>query len=240
MEEVTNSIVIGGAVEDDADVVILNEAAGTPDLPAGATFLPDGSVRYTLSFPIAIRTRASVGAAVTNESFSELVFRRLKGPDMRKIMVAKGRMTIVALTRSCGLSAARAAVLYDRMDAKDISAASDVVAILGGFNEMDGLPTHAEVTDEGKIILPLLHPESGGEFELPEKFVMRRMTGADLIAISQGGAKGAEMTINALARTTGITLKDASDTFDAMDAEDIMALQRTVGFLSGNGQKTGR
>lgn len=235
----TEGVAATGAV-DEADVIVLDDSASDVALPAGAEKLPNGLIVLKLKFPVAVRTRATTSAEVVSEKFTQLTFRRMKGPDMRKVMAAKGRMSIVAITRSANLTPARAALLYDRMDASDISAASEIVAIIGGFNEEDGLPAHAEVDADGKVTLPLLHPDSGGEIELPEQFVMRRMTGADLIAIVQGGAKGADVTCNALARTTGMTPKEASAVFDAMDAEDIMALQRTVGFLSGSGQKTGR
>jgi hypothetical protein len=216
---------------------LIEDAAGDPlPLPEGATRNADGTVTLTLAYPVTLTFRLPGGPEVQQKSFAELVLRRLTGLDMRRVIGARGgRSAQVALARSADLSEARIALLYAKMDASDISAANAVVASLCGFDTEEGLPASAVTGDDGAITLPLSAPVEPQGFAPRHDLVFRRLRGDDLIAISQSK----DLLPTAMARATGLSPKEANAVFDAMDAADIMAMQRVVGFLSGSGRRIG-
>lgn len=238
--EIEQRITIGRAAAIDANagaaVDVLNEDESVLALPSGANLNQDGTVTLMLEYPTTIRTQRPGAPAAIEESFTSMNFRRLKGIDMRKVLEAKGRASSVALALSSGTTEAKIAVLRRRMDASDVSAAGAIVATLCGFITEPGLPDNAVELEGGSIQLPLRYGAAPQGFDPREDLVMRRLTGEDLQMISQ--AK--DTLITAIARATGMTPREAGAVFDVMDAADIMAAQRVIGFLSGNGRMTGR
>ncbi len=210
-------------------------AGGAMTLPEGAEQNADGSVTLTLAYPITLRTRIAGSDVVHEEPIAELVLHRLTGADMRKVLAANNQMAQVALGRACDMPPARMAVAYQRLDASDLAAANGIVAELCGFSVADGLPETVTESD-GVITLPLGHAAQPEGFELRTELAFHRLRGADMIAISQ-----AKQTLPAaFARALRLQPKEADALFDAMDAADIMAAQRVIGFLSGSGRRTGR
>lgn len=111
-----------------ADVVDLSEGEDVPRLPKQARTLPDGRVSLPLAKPVTLSFRR--GADVRAETFDALTFRRLTGADMRAVMAAGNEAAIVAMQRSSDLSVVKFNAVFDRMDAADVSAASEVVGFL--------------------------------------------------------------------------------------------------------------
>jgi hypothetical protein len=122
-----------------ADVVTLDEAApATAALPEHAEKLPGGAVRLPLRYPVTLRTRSGRTGDVTEETIDVLVMHRLTGGALRAIQNAGGGgAAVVAFAQSCRCTEARMALIYDRMDASDIHAASEVIAVFLG----NGRPT---------------------------------------------------------------------------------------------------
>ena len=114
------------------DVVELPEDEGeTPRLPRQAVVLPDGRVRLPLAVPVTLKLRQ---AGVTREErFTELLFHRLTGVDMRAMMSGGEKASIIAFARATRISQAKFDALFDRMDGADIAAAIQVLDFfLGG------------------------------------------------------------------------------------------------------------
>lgn len=216
------------------DIPVLDEAPEA-ELPRGATRNPDGSVTVAFDRPVSLTYRQAVGGAVKTETLDHLVLHRVTGAVMRKIQaktVARGSQQ--ALAAAARMTPARAALLWDKADAADLTAVQDVIAVLLDLGE--GLPAHATEGDDGAITLPLRAPAQDGEGRTYEALVFRRMTGADMIAI----AEGKDPLVVAVQRAQGISPKAAAELLDAVDAADVVGVQRVVGFLSGIGRTTGR
>lgn len=190
------------------------------DLPAGAEQQADGSVTLALRYPVTVRLGAAGERAI-----DQLLFQRLNGVQMRRVMTAKDP-TNVTMAIATGLSPAHQHLLRAKMDASDVTAATSVIAALLDMGE--GLPDRAETNADGSITLPLLFPGT------VDALTLRRLTGADLDAIRR--TEGADTLITLAARATGRTPKDMGEEFDAMDAADITALQRVASFLAGIGR----
>jgi hypothetical protein len=201
------------------------------DLPEGAEMQPDGSVRLNLDYPVTLAFRGAPGATPgAGETIDHLTLRRLTGADVVKVLEAPGaRFTAVALAASTGFAPARVALLTERMDASDMTAAGAVVAAL--LDTGEGLPERAHTDDDGSIVLPLLVAQ-GERTEI----VFKRITGADLQAI--GAAK--VMLPVALSRAARMPLPEARALFAELDGADAIGVSRIVGFLSGSGRMTGR
>lgn len=199
------------------------------ELPDGASVQPDGSVLLHLAYPVQLAFRAAGDAGAKAEAIDRLSFRRLTGADVGKITAAAdARATMVALGCALGWTPARVALLMERIDAADMTAAAAVIAAL--LEPGDGLPERAREED-GKVVLPLLVPVGG-----VNEITFRRITGADLQAI----ARAKDMLPTALARASRIPLPEARTLFDEMDGADAIGVSRVVGFLSGTGRTTGR
>ena len=199
------------------------------DLPTGAEQQGDGSVLLILDVPVTLSSTTGVA-----ELFEHLVLHRLTGADMRKVLDAKdGTKTMLA--RSLNLAPARLALLYGKMDAADVAAATKVVAEMVGFGE--GLPEQAVKNADGSIDLPLLFPVELDDGPAPAlKF--HRLTGGDLDALKR--TTGVQTLLTLLSRALKKPLKEIDALFDGMDGADVVAAQRVAGFLSGNGRLTGR
>jgi hypothetical protein len=217
----------------DAAVPILNEAAPPMDLPERATLNDDGTVTLTFEFPCKIEYRMLGGGVARTEDFDHLVLHRMRGLDMRKVLAAKNTDT-AALAISAGLTVSKLELLMKVMDAADANAAERVVQeLLGGM--ANGLPAHAEETADG-VTLPLLYPATDGDGASQSELTFKRMTAADTKAIGQ-----AKDPLDwAVHRTTGLSPKAVKGLIDDMDAADVVAAQRVINFLSGNGRRTGR
>ena len=226
------------APADDVPVLVDGALPAAGGLPDGAERNADGTVTLKLAYPVTLSYRAPGGPEVKQEHFASVHMRRLTGRDMRQVLAARGvRASQVAMACASGLSAAKMALLFGKMDASDNTAMQAVVGYLIDLDAEDGLPAGAEENEAtGNITLPLAEPVSPDGFDARHELVFRRLRGEDLIAISQ--AK--QMLPAALARGTGMAPREADAVFDAMDAADIMAMQRVVGFLSGSGRRSGR
>ena len=106
------------------------------------------------------------------------------------------------------------------------------------------LPAHAVKLADGRVRLPLRFPvtlrlrQAGAVRE--ERFdalLARRMTGADLRALSNAGEAAA---VVAIARLCGIPHAKAEALHDRMDVSDVLAFTEVLGFFGGLGRTTGR
>ncbi len=227
--------ITGDTTSPDDFVPVLNEGAPPLDLPPGATLLPDGSVKLDLEFPRELTYRqVGSGTVVRGEHYDHLVLRRLSGRDVRRLLDSKNAIDL-AIAISSGMTHARFNQLQNVMDSADVGAAQQVVNELLGDLSRDGLPVQAEETDEG-IRLPLFYPATDGDGELRAEILFSRMTGADRKAI----ATAPDTLTWAMHRATGLTPKAAKELIDGMDGADVVAANRVIGFLAGNGRRTGR
>ena len=120
-------VVIGDTTVAEDELVAVEEDAA-PELPKRAALQPDGSVMLTFRFPRMVKRSAGNGAAVREETFEQLHMHRLNGADMRAISTAvEGSRAVVAIAKSSRLHEAVIKVLYDKLDAADANAASEVV-----------------------------------------------------------------------------------------------------------------
>lgn len=215
------------------DVVVIDEGFAPLDLPRNAVLNDDGSVTLTFEFPRDLQFKAVGGAVVKTEHHDHLVLRRLRGPDVVKILASK-RSNETALALACGISAARVSLLLDAMDAADATAARNVVAeLLGGLG--DGLPAHAQPTDAG-YTMPLRDPVTTDDGDQYGALSFRRLTGGDLKVIGEAS----DTIAISIHRACGLTIKQAKDLLALMDGADTMDVNRVIGFLAGIGRQTGR
>ena len=135
MSDATPDLVLDDAAaprEPGDDVVRLDDPEYDKSLPARAAVQEDGSVKLALLFPVTLRTQKSSGEVVDSKNYSELVFTRLTGADMRAIAnVDKGGdRTGVMFARSTRTMQRLADVLFDKLDGADVIAA---MAVLNHF-----------------------------------------------------------------------------------------------------------
>ena len=208
---------------------------GTPlDLPEGAKQNADGTITVTFDEPAVVRYKQN-GTELPPRTFTEMTLRRLNGVDYRKIVAAKStRGAEIALSRSAGVSEAMLALLYRVMAAPDLVKLRQSVNVLMDADG-EGLPERATEHDDGSITLPLLYPCEDGEDTAHAELTFQKLKADSLIAMQN--AK--DLLATGLHRATGLTLKAASGMIDVMDAADISAVQRVIGFLSGIGRKSG-
>ncbi|MCD2176441.1 hypothetical protein [Rhizobium sp. C1] len=95
-------------------------------LPEQAVQNEDGSVTLPLSETVTVTTRKD--GKVRDRVYSELVFHRLRGVDLRSINSTSAEMqTVMALARSTRITAPLMSAIYDQMDGADITAAAQVI-----------------------------------------------------------------------------------------------------------------
>lgn len=118
-----------------ADVV--DDIDASDRLPDNATANADGSVTLTLLYPQALTVKK--GDKVREEKYEQLIFHRLNGADQRAIATANDSMlNVVAFSRSTRISQAIMNVLFDKMDAADITAGAQVFAHFLGSGRKTG------------------------------------------------------------------------------------------------------
>lgn len=205
------------------------------DLPAGAVPNPDGSVTLTFEEPARIAFRPVGGGEPREETFDHFDLKRLKGAQLRRVLdAAPARKANLLLSLSSGISEAKLALLYPRMEAPDLMAARMVLNVLIE-GEADGVPAHAEKLDDGSVRLPLRWAAADGEGEPRSELLFRKLKADALIAM-QGAKDPLSVSLH---KATGLSLKAATGLIDDMDAADVFAAQRVVLFLSGIGRRSG-
>jgi len=110
-------------------------ADGEADLPKRAVRMSDGSIKLAFRDPVKLIYRTSADAPDKVDVYTELHFHRLKGPDMRAIQAAsRESQSTVAIARSARMREGLMNLLLDSpsMDAEDITAAGEVVALFLG------------------------------------------------------------------------------------------------------------
>ncbi|MCV9907177.1 hypothetical protein OIV19_06030 [Brucella sp. HL-2] len=118
-----------------ADVV--EDIAESDRLPDNAVQNADGSVTLTLFYPQTLTVKK--GDKVREENYEHLTFHRLNGADQRAIAAASDSMlNVVAFSRSTRISQAIMNVLFDKMDAADISAGAQVFSHFLGSGRKTG------------------------------------------------------------------------------------------------------
>ena len=118
-----------------ADVV--EDIAESDRLPDNAVPNADGSVTLTLLYPQTLTVKK--GDKVREENYEQLTFHRLNGADQRAIAAANDSMlNVVAFSRSTRISQAIMNVLFDKMDAADISAGAQVFSHFLGSGRKTG------------------------------------------------------------------------------------------------------
>ncbi|WP_431281661.1 hypothetical protein ACQW02_19945 [Humitalea sp. 24SJ18S-53] len=125
---------------DEAGVVILrDDGESEHPLPKRAIEHKDGSIELPLLHPVTLRFRTKSSATVREETISRLVLHRMLGPDMRAISAASGdSQIVVVLARSARISEGKFGSIFDRMDAEDISDASQIVGRFLGNGRKTG------------------------------------------------------------------------------------------------------
>jgi len=117
--------VTGGQAADAA--ADLREGKDEAILPKGAVENPDGSVTLQLLHPRELRIASGQGQ-VRIESYTELTFHRLTGADLNAIRgTVAEHQSVVLFTRSTRLRAAVMRVLYEKLDAADVTRAGKVL-----------------------------------------------------------------------------------------------------------------
>lgn len=204
------------------------------DLPRGTVLNPDGSVTLTLDFPVTLKLRqVGSGAPVREEPFTQLVLRRLNGADVRKMIGSKNSDN-TGLALSSGLGPAKLAMLQNVMNARDESAARDVVSeLLGG--SYTGLPESAEEEPDG-IRLALSVPAVDEEGVVQETLFFKHITAAQ----RRQAAEAPNLLDWAIAMATGCSPKMAKSLVDSLDGADAIAVYKVVLFLCGSGRRAGR
>ena len=109
------------------------------------------------------------------------------------------------------------------------------------------LPENAALQPDGSVILTLRAPvvlryrapgAQSVQEETHEVLHFRRLTGADMRAITQAAA--GDRAVLAIGRSAGIRPALMNLLFDRMDGSDVSAAGDVVGFFLGSGRKTGR
>ena len=115
----------GGAPRDALPVIADDDA---PRLPKRALLNPDGSVTLTLRTPVTVAYRTQGAATPMEERFAHLTFQRLTGAHMRRISDAeRADQAVTAVGLSTGVRFALMSLVFDRMDAADVRAVSEVM-----------------------------------------------------------------------------------------------------------------
>ena len=224
-------IVIGDLPDDGIPVLF----DGPPmDLPPGATLNADGSVTLALQHPFTLQFKPIGSDQVAREEpFDFLIFRRLGGADVRKMIGAKNAADM-ALALCTGLGPAKLSLVQKLMDAADEGAASEVVSeLLGGLKA--GLPPHAEDTPDG-IVLPLFKPATDEQGTAFSSLTFKRLTAER----RRAAADAPNLLDWGISWATGLSPKAAKSLVDDMDGADAMGVNLVILFLCGSGRRTGR
>lgn len=204
------------------------------DLPSGAVLNDDGTVTLNLEYPATIKLRAVGSDAVAREeTITQLVFRRLGGAEVRKMVAAKNA-SVLAMALSSGLGLGRFNMLQQVMLATDEGAAGDVVSELLGSVKL-GLPERAVETPEA-ITLPLFAPAAGEDGVVYQELTFKRITAAQ----KRQASEAPNYLDWGVVLATGQTPKIAKTLVDAMDGADAMGVHQVILFLCGSGRRTGR
>jgi hypothetical protein len=117
-----------------AIIAPLNPALDTSRLPVSAELNSDGTVTLTLLMPeeaVLLYLDPLNGSTIEKPVEGPLVFRRLKGGDLRRLMRADADDGVLPLVAaSLGLDIIKTRSIYDALDAVDASAVNDVVNFL--------------------------------------------------------------------------------------------------------------
>lgn len=98
-------------------------------LPTRATRNDDGTISLPLIEDVTLTIKT--GSGTKSVTYSELIFYRMKGIDLRLIGQAPAdKQTIVALARATRMSTPRMDALFDQMDGRDVTAAVAVITFL--------------------------------------------------------------------------------------------------------------
>ncbi len=132
-------------------------------------------------------------------------------------------------------------------DIEELAALGDVVVVPEEGSDEAKLPKHAVMQEDGSVILPLRFPvalkytsHAGGspKEELYEQLHMKRLTGADMRAVSS--AADGKRAVVAIARSCGIREGIMAVLYDKMDGADALAAGEVLGFFLNSGRATGR
>jgi hypothetical protein len=159
------------------------------------------------------------------------VLHRLGGADVRKMLAAPNSPR-QGLALSLGIPLAKLVLIRTKIDARDETAASNVVnELLGGLKL--GLPAEAEETDSG-IILSLRRPVTDEQGELISEITFSRITSRqkDLILRSQSPLDWG------LATASGLSPKAAKALVDLVDGADAIAIHMVILVLCGGSRGT--
>ena len=111
----------------DPNLVELRDEAEDEDaLPDRAVVMEDGTIELMLLHPVTLRFKK--GETTREESFDTLRFYPLTGADMRVIQSqAKDSLLPTAIARSTRIHEGKINAVYDRLDARDATAAQRCV-----------------------------------------------------------------------------------------------------------------
>lgn len=115
-----------GIVEEGAD----DGAGKKAKLPERAIRNEDGSITLPLLRPVEIKFTKN-GQVTRSETVESLRLRELNGADMRIVLQASSDMQpVVTLARAADMTTQKMTVLFDRLGARDIAAATAIVSFL--------------------------------------------------------------------------------------------------------------
>lgn len=137
-QDSTNAVVIEDETEDAASATSASATTIVVDdetedkkakLPARAVRKDDGTISLPLLEEVSLTIKT--GSGTKTVTYSELIFYRMKGIDLRLIGQAPAeKQTIVALARATRMSTPRMDALFDQMDGRDVTAAVAVITFL--------------------------------------------------------------------------------------------------------------
>lgn len=114
-----------GIVDEGAD-----DASKKAKLPERAIRSEDGSITLPLLRPVEIKFTKN-GQVTRSETVESLRLRELNGADMRIVLQASSDMQpVVTLARAADMTTQKMTVIFDRLGARDIAAATAIVSFL--------------------------------------------------------------------------------------------------------------
>ena len=120
------------------DGVVRTDASPADDLPKLARLNDDGSITLTLAHPRTLKSQRA-GETVQETRYTELVFHRMTGADLRAISAASKESGLaVGFQKSTRLNHAIAAALFDKLDAEDANACLEIVHFFFGRGGRSG------------------------------------------------------------------------------------------------------
>ncbi|MDU7520203.1 MAG: hypothetical protein E7K72_02215 [Roseomonas mucosa] len=110
------------------DIVTISEEDDEDALPKHAQLQADGSVVLPLLYPLTLKFKDVKSDKQREETFSEFRMHRLNGADMRIVSGAdRGDLALTAIARSTRIHMGKMRPIFDRLDAADTMALSQVV-----------------------------------------------------------------------------------------------------------------